>query len=56
MCEVNPKYKKFVTYEKGKKLLYVMIFKAIYGMIESVLLWYDLFSTTLFYLRLRLNP
>ena len=32
MCEVNPKYKN-ITYEKGKKVLYVRILKAIYGII-----------------------
>ena len=47
MCKVNPEYGTFVTYEKGKKLLYVLILKAIYVMIESALLWYDFFSTTL---------
>ena len=40
ICEVNPEYEKFVIYEKVKKVLYVLIFKAIYGMIESSLLWY----------------
>ena len=49
MCEVNPEYEKFVIYENGKKVLYVLILKSVYGMIDSALLWYDLFSTTLFY-------
>ena len=47
MCEVNPEYEKFVIYEKGKKVLYVLILKSIYGMIKSALLWYDFFSTTI---------
>ena len=55
MCEVNPEYEKFVTYEKGKKLLCVLILKAIYGMIESALLWYDLLFKTLSYLGFKLN-
>ena len=55
MCEVNPEYKKSVTYEKGKKLLYVMIFKAIYGMIASALIWYDLLFTTISDLGFKLN-
>ena len=33
ICKVNPEYEKFVTYEKVKKVLYVLILKAIYGMI-----------------------
>ena len=56
MCEVNLDYETFVTYEKGKKSLYVLILKEIYGMIDSALLWYDLFSTTLLDLEFKLNP
>ena len=44
-----------MKYEKGKKLLYMLILKAVYEMIESALLWYDLFSTTLSYLVFKLN-
>jgi hypothetical protein len=42
MCEVNPEHLKSVRYESGKKTLYLRILKAIYGMVESALLWYDL--------------
>ena len=56
MCEVNPEYEKFVIYKKGKKVLYVLILKAVYGMIENALLWYDLFSTILSDLWFKLNP
>ena len=45
LCEVNPKYKKFIIYEKGKNILYVKNLKEIYGLVESALLWYKLFST-----------
>ena len=38
MCEVNPEYEKFVTYEKVKKVLCVLILKVIYGIIKSALL------------------
>ena len=38
MCKVNPEYEKFVTNEKGEKVLYALILKEIYGMIESGLL------------------
>ena len=47
MCEVNPEYIPFVRYENGKKVLYVKILRAIYGCIESALLWYKLYSETL---------
>ena len=33
MCEVNPEYEKSVIYDKGKKVLCVMILKVVYGMI-----------------------
>ena len=56
MCKVNPDYENFVRYEKGKDVLYVLILKAIYGMIYSALLLYDLFSTTLSDLGLKINP
>ena len=48
MCEVNPEYLPHVRYEeKGKKVLYVSIIRAIYGCIFSALCWYELFWTTL---------
>ena len=37
-------------------MMYVLILKTIYGMIESDLLWYELLSTTLSYLVFKLNP
>ena len=43
MCKDNPEYKKSVIYEKGEKVLYVLILKAIYGMIEGLVLWYDFY-------------
>jgi hypothetical protein len=47
VCEVNPEFKQDVRYENGIKVLYVRILKAIYGMIESALLWYELYVTVL---------
>ena len=38
MCEVNPKHKKRVIEERGKKVLYVKVLKAIYRCIESILM------------------
>ena len=54
VCRVNPK--KNITYEKGKKVLYVRILKAIYGIIYSALLLYELLSTKLSDLGFKLNP
>jgi len=56
MCEVNPEYATTVAIEYGKKVLYVKIKKAIYGMVESALVWYELFSTTLQNIGFTINP
>lgn len=56
MCEVNPEYKKYVIVENGKEVLYVKILRAIYGCIESALLWYELYVKTLKGMGFVLNP
>ena len=56
MCEVNPEYKEHVRIKNGKKVLYVQVLKAIYGMIESALGWYELFTGTLCGMGFTLNP
>ena len=40
---------------EGQEDLYVLVLKAIYGMIESALLWYELFTTTVTGLCFELN-
>ena len=47
MCEVNPEYRNNVRVENCVKLLYLQILKALYGCMESELLWYDLCTKTL---------
>ena len=60
MCEVNPEYKQHVIYEvkNGKKIkvLYVRVLRALYGCLESALLWYKLYSSTLKKLGFKINP
>jgi hypothetical protein len=56
MCEVNPVYLKDVRYENGKKTLYMRILKALYGCIESALLWYNLYVSTLKDMGFVINP
>ena len=56
MCRANPEYEKYVAYEKGKKVLYFRVLRALYGCLESALLWYDLYSTTLVKHGFVLNP
>ena len=47
MVEVNLEYADCVRIVNGKKVLCVRILKAIYGMIESALLWYELYVNVL---------
>ena len=56
MCSINPEYSVHVRTEGGRKFLYLRIRKAIYGMIESALLWYDLFVSVLKDMGFVLNP
>jgi hypothetical protein len=56
MCEVNPELSQNVTYENGKKILYMWILKALYGCVESALLWYQLYWQTLKNMGFELNP
>ncbi len=56
MCEVNPEYKDDVRFENGKKVLYVQILRALYGMIESALLWYTLYTDVLHKEGFEINP
>ena len=39
MVDVNHEFKEDVRFENGKKVLYVQILKALYGMIKCALLW-----------------
>ena len=41
MCKVNPEYKKYVVYENNVKTLYARVLRALYGCLESALLWYN---------------
>ena len=41
---------------KGQKVLYVQLDKALYGCVQSALLWYELYSTTLQEMGFTLNP
>ena len=57
LLKVNrDKYQNYVTYEKGKKVLYLRLKKAMYGCLKAGLLWYQLFSETLKKEGFALNP
>lgn len=47
MCEGNPSYSKYVTKERGKLMLYMKLRKALYGIMQGEILWYETFTTCL---------
>jgi hypothetical protein len=47
MCRVNKEYEQYITYENGKKVMYLQLLKALYGCVKLSLLWYELFTGTL---------
>ena len=56
LCELNPSHRAFVVIERGEEVLYVRLIKALYGCVQSALLWYELFSTTLQQMGFTINP
>ena len=52
----SEKCSKYVRYERGKKVSYLRLLKALYGCIKYLLLWYNLFSGTLEKKYFKLNP
>ena len=44
MCKVNSSYKNYICIEKGQKSLYLQLTKALYGCMQSALLWYETFK------------
>jgi len=55
MCKVDESYKKYIHYENGKKVLYLRLLKALYGCMQSALLWYKTFMTRLVDMGFTLN-
>ena len=49
-------YADYVVYEKGKKVLYVQVLKALYGMLVVALLWYKQFCGDLEKENFKFNP
>jgi hypothetical protein len=44
LVKLSPElYGPYVVYEKNRKVLYVQVLRAIYGMLEAALLWYKRF-------------
>ena len=55
MCKVNKKYIPFIAREKGRKVMYVRLRKALYGCIQSAILWYSTFKYCLTELDFKTN-
>ena len=57
LCQINPKlYEKYVTNEKGKRVLYTEASKAIYGMVDSAFLFWLYLSSHLAEQGFVMNP
>ena len=57
MMEASPEtYGPFVEVINGKKVLYLQLLKALYGCVQSALLWYELLSSTLVHMGFTINP
>ena len=55
-CEIDPSLAEFLVMKKGQNILYVKIDKALYGCVQSALLWYELYSSTLKDVGFELKP
>ena len=47
ICKVNPEHMNNVRVENNIKVLYLRLLQALYGCMESALLWHDLCTKTL---------
>ena len=56
MCEVCPEFKDYIENERGRKVLYLKLDRALYGCVRSALLWYKMFSQSLLDMGFTLNP
>ena len=56
ICSIYPEFFVHVITEGGRNVLFLRIRKAIYGIIESALLWCDLFVSVLKDMGFVLNP
>ena len=56
LVEIDPSYADYITYEKGQRVLYVHILRAIYGMLMSGLLFYKKFRASIERIGYVVNP
>ena len=43
LTDMDPEMRKYVVIENGKRVIYTIVLRAIYGMLQSSLLWYNQF-------------
>jgi hypothetical protein len=57
LVKLNPEvYGPYVVYEKNRKVLYVQVMRAIYGILEAAILWYKKFRGELEQKGFKFNP
>ena len=56
LMKTEPSCGEHAACEKGKKVLHLMLHEVLYGCVQSALLWYELFSSTLVSFGFELNP
>ena len=57
LVQLNPEiYGPYIVFEKQQKVIYVQVLKAIYGMLQAALLWYNKFREELEQEGLEFNP
>ena len=55
ICEASMEYEKYVCIDNGKMVLYLRLKKAVYGCMQSAILWYDTFKSALEELGFKIN-
>ena len=56
LVEMDQSYKEFVVLENGQQVLYVHITKAIYGLLESAMLFYNKLAADFQGYGFKINP
>ena len=56
LCEMDPSYREFIVLERGEKVLYTHILRAIYGLLVSAILFYKKFRASIESQGFKVNP
>ena len=56
LCNMDPSYREYVVYERGEKVIYTHILRAIYGLLVSALLFYKKFRASIEKVGFKVNP